>query len=146
MYRRVGQTAGYSTCFVRPETVAFAREVALADGFKIPKKDGIRTTWSKDRVLKYALRVCDISRGVLQLNPKGVYVGALDDTHLNHLRNRATQPITCELSVQQATEWWATHEAASVLQSERYACQIRQYSPRQLHLGRQLQLAQQELM
>lgn len=137
-FRRAGMTLGYSTCFIRPETVELARNLASVVGLEEPNVGAIRTEWSKDRVLKFALRQCGISRTVLRLNPKAIYVGALDDSHLDNLRNPRLAPVIRSLTVEQATAWWARHEAAKVLAGSGFAAKLARYSPGGLKLSRTL--------
>ena len=131
-------TRGYSTSFVQSETVELARRLGSVAGLQQPNNKAIRTDWSKDRIIKFALKQCQVSRNVLQLNPKAIYLGALDDSHIAHLQNSNIETVHRTLTVDQASAWWVQQEMSKVVEGEHFDKKLSTYKPSELKLSRTL--------
>jgi len=83
MYRKIGQTSGYSTLLFSRETICAAKELVRAKDGQCPG-----TTDRPIRTLKRALNLCGLPRErlVRLAFPKGVYVALADDKSLAALR------------------------------------------------------------
>jgi hypothetical protein len=86
LYRKVGQTSGYSSLLFSKETICAAKAV-------VRRMDGLcpNTTDRPMRTLKRALNLCGLPRErfVRLAFPKGVYVAVADDKSLAALRSTA---------------------------------------------------------
>ena len=106
LYRRIGETAGYSTlCFSR-DTVRGARRLIAhsAKGDTRQPSPAARPL----HVLRRAMRLCGIpDEAVLRLgNPKGVYFAALSDGTLPCLRTGRSGSASDGLSTKDGFEYW----------------------------------------
>lgn len=112
LYKRIGETVGYSTLFYSKETMATARRVVLdSDGLRRDPTDrAIRT-------FKRALDVCGIRRQpFLQLGiPKGVYIALAGPNALSALRG--TQPVTSAEwpGVEDIVQHWKSKDVVKAL-------------------------------
>lgn len=106
LYRRIGETSGYTAVLYSRNTLRLAR--ALLERRKRRMRRGqllphLRPT----RILKTAMRSCGVSPDPL-LNlgvRKGVYVGTLSDSHLRFLKTG--EPAVIErLQFRSAFEYW----------------------------------------
>jgi hypothetical protein len=86
LFRRIGQTSGYSTLFASQSTLNLARRF-LPDFVSAPEGQ-FSTSVRPLHVLRVAMRACGIPPDKLLRSafPKGVYFGTITNDHVNALR------------------------------------------------------------
>lgn len=108
LYRRIGETAGYTTAHLSDETLVAAKAVLgaceVTDAFLRPSERPIR-------IFRRALRISGLDpEPFLRISPpKGVYVGQVSPEGRNDSRASSLQRARCELSDHDATAFWRTH-------------------------------------
>jgi hypothetical protein len=140
VYRRIGETAGYTTMFVSPATLAAAR--VLIPGF-VSASEGEFSQWSKAlRVLSYALRACGVRpEPVLRLgNKKGVYFGCLSKDSMTALRTGTLPRRLDWLSVGDAASFWKRHILPKALGQPHRVLQFQGFTREEAALSRALTL------
>ncbi len=105
LFRRIGQTSGYSTLFASQSTLSEARR--FLPGFVSAPVGEFSTTVRPLHVLRVAMRACGISPDQILRSayPKGVYFGSLTDDHVRALQTGKT----CRhqgLVVSSIVEYW----------------------------------------
>lgn len=100
LFRRIGQTSGYSTLFASQSTLSVARRF-LPDFVSAPEGE-FSTSVRPLHVLRVAMRACGIPPDQLLRSafPKGVYFGTITNDHVSALRAGRTcrhqgLPIQC---------------------------------------------------
>jgi hypothetical protein len=86
LFRRIGQTSGYSTLFISQATLAAARK--FLPGFVSAAEGEFSASVRPFHVLRVAMRACRISPDTVLRSayPKGVYFGSVSDDQVNALR------------------------------------------------------------
>jgi hypothetical protein len=109
LYRRIGQTAGYSTYLFSTGTVRAARElVAQTRG----KSEGILSGSTKPMVmLRYALRACELPEEAFLMsgNPKGIYFAIRTPECTDFLEQGIVAKPPVSFSKSEAVEYWRLH-------------------------------------
>ena len=105
LFRRIGQTSGYSTLFASQFTLSAARGF-LPDFVSAPEGQ-FSASVRPLHVLRVAMRACDISPDPILRSayPKGVYFGSISDNHVNALRTGKTWRHQ-GLTVESITHYW----------------------------------------
>jgi Domain of unknown function (DUF4338) len=87
LFRRIGQTSGYSTLFASQSTLSAARRF-LPNCVSAPEGE-FSASVRPLHALRVAMRACGISpdRILRSAYPKGVYIGTITDDHVDALRN-----------------------------------------------------------
>jgi hypothetical protein len=100
LFRRIGQTSGYSTLFASQSTLSVARRF-LPNFISAPEGE-FSASVRPLHALRVAMRACGISSDQLLRSafPKGVYFGTIANEHVNALRTGRTYrhqglPIEC---------------------------------------------------
>jgi Domain of unknown function (DUF4338) len=109
LYRRIGQTAGYSTSLFSLDTVRAAREV-LAE--TRGTREGLLSGSTKPLVtLRYALRACGLpEEGFLMSgNPKGIYFASRGAGCTDLLREGVIKEPPLSFSADGAVNYWRLH-------------------------------------
>jgi hypothetical protein len=114
LFRRIGQTSGYSTLFASQSTLSVARRF-LPDFVSAPQGE-FSTSVRPLHVLRVAMRSCGLSPDQILRSayPKGVYFGTIADDHLSALRTGKT----CRhhgLVVEQIVEYWKARYLSKAL-------------------------------
>ena len=111
LYRRVGETTGYSAVFFSRDTIAAARQLVVHVDSKSPEYRAIRT-------LKRAFSICGIPREpLLRLcTPKGVYVALLGHQALTGLRGRTRCDEPDYLCTDEVIEYWKKRDLPKALE------------------------------
>jgi hypothetical protein len=118
LYRRIGQTSGYSALIFRKETLAKAKQLIQA-------RDGqcSQTTDRPIRALKRALNICDLPRErlVRMAFPKGVYV-ACHRSNVGGLTEHKHWPSAVEL-----IEYWKARDLTKAVRNDRLMELVREF-------------------
>lgn len=106
LYRRIGETAGYTTLFYGSETMQAGR--VLIKTKEVQYSDRPSFGARPINILRQALKICGISyKPLLQLgNNKGVYLAVLSERNLKSLRTGLELDTSESLSVQEAVDYW----------------------------------------
>jgi len=118
LFRRIGQTSGYSTLFASQSTLSVARHF-LPDFISAPQGK-FSTSVRPLHVLRVAMRACGISPDQILRSayPKGVYFGAIADEHISALRTgKAFQHRG--LAVEPIVNYWKTRYLSKALADSR---------------------------
>jgi Domain of unknown function (DUF4338) len=114
LFRRIGQTSGYSTVFASQSTLSIARRF-LPDFVSAPEGE-FSTSVRPLHVLRVAMRACGIPPDQLLRSafPKGVYFGTITNDHVDALRTGRTcghrgLPIEC------IVEYWKARYLSKAL-------------------------------
>jgi hypothetical protein len=99
LFRRIGQTSGYSTLFASQSTLSAARR--FLPNFVSAPKGEFSTSVRPLHILRVAIRACGIPPETILRSayPKGVYFGNKSEDHVNALRTGKTfrhQGLTIE--------------------------------------------------
>ncbi len=119
LFRRIGQTSGYSTLFATQSTLSAARR--FLPGYVSAPLGEFSTSVRPLHVLRIAMRACGISpEHVLRsAYPKGVYFGSLADDLVAALRAGKTARHQ-GLSIEHISEYWrARHLAKAIADPQR---------------------------
>jgi hypothetical protein len=105
LYRRIGETTGYTTMIFSQPTARAAR--ALIKARRLAGSADI-SAWNTIRLLKTALRHCRINpEPLLQVgNHKGVYVALLDSRCRDRLQRGRSLKIEEMITDEEATTFW----------------------------------------
>lgn len=129
LYRRIGQTGGYSTLCFGPETVDAAKSLILSiDG---PRPDLIRhPIW----LLKRAMSLCNFPRmhreSFLTIAiPKGVYFGAADANAIEALSNLSTSAAPRAFAVEEIMNYWGEKDLKKATADTTKVDSVRQFDP-----------------
>jgi hypothetical protein len=126
LYRRIGETTGYTTILFSEATLRSAREVIRAHNLGHGKEV---TTWNTIRILKTALRHCGIDpEPLLQAgNHKGVYIAMLDTRSRDRLR--AGHPVLRSrlIATEDAIAFWRSHLLPRRVRNSEIIKSIRKY-------------------
>ena len=91
LYERIGETSEYSTAILSKETANKAGILMNQFGVDEINKPENKSPYSKQRNLYKSLDICGISKEVLMLNKKGVYLGTITNNSLPYLK-QGTNP------------------------------------------------------
>lgn len=136
LYRRVGQTAGYTTAFFSEATMNGARR--LVDSLNRPKDSKI---FGKSmRIIKSALRICGLPYVQIVRNglKKGVYLGFSSSTAIDNLRNFQISRAVPTLPESQIVNHWKERILSTRIAREDVHEQIRGFAAKNLLLSSQL--------
>src|SRR5579885_485364 len=136
LYRRVGETTGYTTAFLSQRTMDAARLLARSS-----TKDSDERIFGKSlRVIKSALRACGLpyERIVKSGLKKGVYLGFASAEALANLRKGETRKPVPALTDVQIIEYWQNRILSFRLSRADVKQRVRQFNARTLLLGRQI--------
>jgi len=133
LFRRIGQTSGYSTLFASQSTLSAARR--FLPGFVSAPEGEFSTSVRPLHVLRVAMRGCGISPDAILRSayPKGVYFGSINEVHLSALRTGKT----CRhqgLAIESIVDYWKSRYLSKALaDSEKVATFLayRRYGPLQ---------------
>lgn len=130
LYRRIGQTAGYSTAMFSERT----RQMALRLVRSTHNKNASLEFANSLQVLTNALRQCSIpSDCLMRLGyPKGVYLGYFDKAAPRMLRTGNYRVEAEQFSVKLAAEQWASRVLLNRISNEMTVSLLRQYRQRPL--------------
>jgi hypothetical protein len=114
LFRRIGETSGYSTLFASASTLNAARR--FLPGFTSAPEGKFSVSVRPLHVLRVAMRSCGIPPDqILQsAYPKGVYFGTITDSHLWALRNGRTLRWR-GLNPESIVEYWKSRYLTKVL-------------------------------
>jgi len=107
LYRRVGETAGYTTAYFSEETMHRARRLVEASS-----RNSDRAVFGKSmRIIKSALEICNLPYEEIVRNGlrKGVYMGFASAEALKNLRDGQTSRKVPDLTECQVVEFWQKH-------------------------------------
>lgn len=136
LYRRVGETAGYTTAFLSKESMTEARRLVNS------------TTQTKDnavfgksmRLIKSAMKICDLPyEGLVKSGlRKGVYLGFPSSKAVENLRNGLTARTVSALTERQIVEFWLKRLLPTRICRPDVSSKIRRFRRESLLLGRQI--------
>jgi hypothetical protein len=114
LFRRIGQTSGYSTLFASQSTLSLARRF-LADFVSAPEGE-FSSSVRPLHVLRVAMRACGVSPEQILRSayPKGVYFATIADDHVRALRTGET----CRhqgLPTERIVEYWKARYLSKAL-------------------------------
>jgi len=135
LYRRVGETAGYTTAYFSEETMHRARLLVESS---VRHQD--RAVFGKSmRIIKSALRICDLPYEHIVKNGlrKGVYLGFASSQAVENLREGRTNRIVSILAEREIIEFWRNYLLPTRLCREEINNKIRQFKGQKLLLGLQ---------
>jgi hypothetical protein len=135
LYRRVGETAGYTTVYFSRETMEKARRLVNSSS---PHQDS--AVFGKSiRLIKCALRICDLPYEQIVKNGlrKGIYLGFASSQAVENLREGRTNRTVSVLAERQIVEFWQNHLVPTRLCREEINKRIQQFKRQKLLLGLQ---------
>jgi hypothetical protein len=133
LYRRVGETAGYTTAHFSQDTMGTARR--LLESSNRPKDSAV---FGKSmRIIKTALRICDLPYEQLVKSGlrKGVYLGFASAKALENLRRGLTSRAVFVLAESQAVGYWRKHLLPGRLSRSDVDRKVQQFKGQMLLLG-----------
>jgi hypothetical protein len=106
LYRRIGQTSGYSTTAVSSRTLRAARR--FLPSYQSPPEGEFSVSVRPIHILRTALRRCGISRDTVlrTSNPKGIYIALGSDADLAALRSGSKSKSRHSLTLDEAMAFW----------------------------------------
>jgi hypothetical protein len=134
LYRRIGQTGGYSTLCFCPETLEMAK-------FLVSSMDGARPDLVRRPIwlLKRAMSLCKFPRvqreRFLKIAiPKGVYFGAADRNAIERLRKLPSAVGLKTFAVEEVLAYWTERDLKKATADAAKVRSVRQFDPaRYLH-------------
>jgi hypothetical protein len=136
LYRRVGETIGYTTAFLSRQTMDAARLLARSS-----TRDSDKRIFGKSlRVIKSALRACGLpyKRIVKSGLKKGVYLGFASPEALANLQKGKTREPVPPLTEGQIIEYWQNRVLSLRLSRADVKQRVREFKAPDLLLGRQI--------
>jgi hypothetical protein len=136
LYRRIGETSGYSTSCFSAETMDRARRVVKSSGRSADE----RVFGKSMRTIKSALRICDLPYEKIVKNglKKGIYLGFTSAIAIQNLREgRITSPVSI-LDDEKAIEYWRRCLVAPRISRQDVMIKMRRFNSRILSLGLQV--------
>lgn len=136
LYRRVGETAGYTTAYFSEETMDRARR--LLESSNRPKDSAI---FGKSmRIIKSALSICGLPYEQLVKNGlrKGVYIGFASAKALENLRKGLTTRSVPVLTESQVVAYWQKHLLTTRLSRRDVIRKVQTFKVKMLLLGSQI--------
>jgi hypothetical protein len=105
LYKRIGETSGYTTAFFSDETLDTARRLLSR---KIRNIREFAITTKPIRMMREALRYCNLPEEAVLChgNKKGVYIGCLSNANLAALRSDSLRAEPDTLGTQEAIKYW----------------------------------------
>ena len=136
LYRRIGETKGYTTIFFGPDTLRVARK--LVKDIHGTASNQLSFSSKPIRVLRQALKICNIPyEPLLRLgNPKGVYFATLSDENLISLRTGHCSAAVGSLSVEEAMNYWKSNILPKRKYSEKTIERVRRFRREELLLSK----------
>jgi hypothetical protein len=136
LYRRIGETSGYSTSCFSAETMDKARRLV-----KSSNRGADETVFGKSmRTIKSALRMCDLPYEKIVKNglKKGIYLGFTSANAVENLREgRITGPVAT-LEDETIIDYWRHRLVAPRICRQDVLKKMHQFDSRTLPLGLQL--------
>jgi hypothetical protein len=107
LYRRIGETAGYTTAFFSKNTMEKARELVKSQHQHVD----VEVFGKSLRLIKSALRICNLPyEALVKVGlPKGVYMGFRSAKALESLRKGVTSARVPALSASRIVGYWQRH-------------------------------------
>jgi hypothetical protein len=136
LYRRVGETAGYTTAYFSEKTMESARRLV-----ETSSRHSDSAVFGKSmRIIKSALRICDLPYEQIVKTGfrKGVYLGFASSKAAENLREgltnrKVTVPTEC-----QVVEYWQSHLLPKRLSRKDINNKFQRFKGQTLLLGRQV--------
>jgi len=126
LYKRIGETVGYSTLFFSKETLAAARIL-------VREQEGACSsiTARSVRTLKMALNICGIPRErLLRFGiSKGVYLAAGGLQSIEYLRGTINEAITTWPTVEQIVSYWKSRDLPKALADDKHVRAMTEFRP-----------------
>jgi len=146
MYKRIGKTSGRTLSILSDKTIDAAK-ILINDSLDhssspVNPSSGFRSSASKNRIAYEALRICGLSRKILNLNEKGLYLGSLHPRNVNLLRNPTTDdfhPIT-KLDVEILTTYWKYRWVSRALNDQALMDKLFLFNRDEVALGPQINI------
>lgn len=136
LYRRIGETAGYTTAHFSRETMERARRLV-----QLSKRRRDNAVFGKSmRTVKSALRICDLSYEGIVRNGlrKGVYIGSGSAEAIASLQSGSINRRVPSLDVPRIIEYWQTHLISTRLCRKDVERQTRRFRGQTLLLSRNI--------
>lgn len=140
LFKRVGETAGFTTIIYRRETIAAAREILFRSG--AIDRDNWLLRAKSIRILRTALEACGVPADpFLQLgNAKGVYLGCVSSAAVDLLRNGGKRQSIEKLALDEIYEFWRDRILPKRSNNPHYVRRVKNARRSQIRLTRQIQL------
>tara|TARA_R110002050_G_scaffold99127_1_gene205678 strand:+ start:2638 stop:4254 length:1617 start_codon:yes stop_codon:yes gene_type:complete len=108
LFERIGQTSQYSSLILSKETKEIAKKLLENSiSFSRNKLSKKKNFGSSSDILK-ALKICGLNKSVLELNEKGVYIGALHENNIEILKGNKNIEVK-EMSLKLVYNYWYQH-------------------------------------
>jgi hypothetical protein len=133
LYRRVGETAGYTTAYFSEETMDRARRLVESSNRRQDK-----AVFGKSmRIIKSALRICGLPYDQIVKNGlrKGVYLGFASSEAIGNLREGRATKTAAALPVPKILDYWKTRLLPMRLCRRDIKRRIQQFKGHTLLLG-----------
>ncbi len=129
LYRRIGQTEGYSAVFFRRRTIRAATELVLTRDGNCPENRSIHT-------LKRALDICGIPREIVAKlsSPKAVYVASVDPNATKELRGGPRASLLEYTTLSQVVDHWKNNDVPKALSRADLKTKFRQFRREEIRL------------
>lgn len=133
LYRRVGETAGYTTAYFSEETMDNARQLVESSN----RHRDTAVFGKSMRIIKSALRICGLPYEQIVKNGlrKGVYLGFTSSEGLRNLREGRTTSAGSTLTVHRILEYWQCRLLPRRLCRQDINKKFQQFKGRTLLLG-----------
>ena len=133
LYRRIGETTGYTGMIFSNDTVTAARRLIQAR--RLAKDCSM---WNTTRILKTAMTYCGIKTGPLFGigNRKGVYIALLDNHSLQRLRTGRSLQLRDIITDANAIDFWKANILSRRLRKPHVLNKIKSYKFRRLRIPR----------
>jgi len=136
LYRRVGETSGYTTAYFSQETMNRARRLVESS-----RRHRDSAVFGKSmRIIKSALRICDLPYEQIVKNGlrKGVYLGFASSEAAGNLREGRTNRTVSVPAQRQIVEYWQNRLLPTRLCRRDIKKKIQQFKGQMLLLGLQV--------
>jgi hypothetical protein len=133
LYRRIGETTGYTGMIFSDDTVSAARRLIQAR--RLAEECSM---WNTTRILKTAMTYCGIKPGPLFGigNRKGVYIALLDKRSLDRLRTGRSLQRRDMITDANAIDFWKANILPRRLRDPQVVGKIHSYKFRRLRIPR----------
>ena len=140
MFKHIGATSESTTIMLTDKTIELARRIAEGSFPKMPNKQtsGFHSGFNKMNAINKILRLCNVSRDVLKLIKKSIYIGYLSENNLDLLKVGKQKNAVIALGVDDALGYWKSVWLQKAIADENRMKQFIQHKRKQEALSQLL--------